>query len=296
MIKELTTALLVSAMSNVIVPNTTRGNADITTNPNNIQLINTAQTETTVYRVKEFSNSFDLTYATVDAKGYHRIYINQTTQTINARTEYYFRIEYEDGQENDFTFTDLAINLRGYEQDSQIDASVIYEDYDLYALNTTNATIDSFIDSPTYTISQLNGVHNVGGWTTLPHTTIDTVQANCTLTVNSKYKYLKWEIQWNATDFAPFIENAPLILNIIINYYTSATVVYSWTVDIEYNVEVIDLPGLLFTMIGMPFAWISTAFNVTLFSGTAYAVNISRLFFEIICTLILIIVLRKVIK
>lgn len=55
---------------------------------------------------------------------------------------------------------------------------------------------------------------------------------------------------------------------------------------IQPTTEVIDLPGLMFQILGMPFAFISQAFNVTLFPNTPYQVNISNIFLTLIAILI----------
>lgn len=62
------------------------------------------------------------------------------------------------------------------------------------------------------------------------------------------------------------------------------------------TIEVVDIAGLLWQILGMPFAWISTAFNLTLFPGTQYSINIAALFMEIIGVLILIFILKKMLK
>lgn len=60
--------------------------------------------------------------------------------------------------------------------------------------------------------------------------------------------------------------------------------------------EVVDIPGLMFTILGMPFTWLSTAFNLTIFSGTPYAVNISNLLLAILGVLIFIFLLKLFIR
>lgn len=50
----------------------------------------------------------------------------------------------------------------------------------------------------------------------------------------------------------------------------------------EGTYEVIDLPGLMWEIVTMPFAFVSQAFNLTLFPGTPYQLNISNLFLSII--------------
>lgn len=60
--------------------------------------------------------------------------------------------------------------------------------------------------------------------------------------------------------------------------------------------EVVDIPGMMFTILGMPFAWISTAFNFTIFEGTPYAINISAILMAIVIGLIAIYIAKKIIK
>lgn len=62
------------------------------------------------------------------------------------------------------------------------------------------------------------------------------------------------------------------------------------------DVEVIDLPGLLFSILTMPFSFISVAFNLTIFPGTPYQLNISNLIMTIIASLLLIFIIRKFLK
>ena len=58
------------------------------------------------------------------------------------------------------------------------------------------------------------------------------------------------------------------------------------------NYEVIDIPSLLFTILTMPFAFISQAFNLTLFPGTPYQINISNLFLTILAILIFVFIVK----
>lgn len=58
------------------------------------------------------------------------------------------------------------------------------------------------------------------------------------------------------------------------------------------QIEVVDIPGLMFTVLTMPFAFISQAFDLTLFPGTAYQINISQLFLGLIGVAMLLWVLK----
>lgn len=60
--------------------------------------------------------------------------------------------------------------------------------------------------------------------------------------------------------------------------------------------EVIDIGGLMFTILTMPFSFISQAFNLTLFPNTPYAVNISNLFITIIAVMLFVWLLSIIIK
>lgn len=68
-----------------------------------------------------------------------------------------------------------------------------------------------------------------------------------------------------------------------------------WT-NANIVVEVIDIPGLMFDILSMPFTFISTAFNLTLFPGTRYQINISNLVLTIFGILVFIFILKLVLK
>ncbi len=59
--------------------------------------------------------------------------------------------------------------------------------------------------------------------------------------------------------------------------------------------EIVDIPGLVFQIITLPFTFISMAFNLTLFPGTQYMVNISQLILTIIGIVIMIYILKKLV-
>lgn len=60
--------------------------------------------------------------------------------------------------------------------------------------------------------------------------------------------------------------------------------------------EVVDIPGMMFQIIGMPFAFISTAFNLTIFPGTPYQLNISNLILAILAVILFTWLITKVVK
>lgn len=64
----------------------------------------------------------------------------------------------------------------------------------------------------------------------------------------------------------------------------------------EINYEVVDIPNLMFTILTMPFSWYSTAFNLTVFPGTPYALNFGNLILTMVAALTLLYIIKKILK
>lgn len=60
--------------------------------------------------------------------------------------------------------------------------------------------------------------------------------------------------------------------------------------------EVIDLPGVMWQILTMPFSFISTAFNLTLFPGTPYQLNISNLIMTIFGVMVFLFIFKLILK
>lgn len=88
-----------------------------------------------------------------------------------------------------------------------------------------------------------------------------------------------------------FYQNAYPNINL-----SQTTIEYTWNEsDNQTPMEVIDIPDLMFTILTMPFSFISQAFNLTLFAGTKYQINISALFLAIIGVMIFIMLLKIIV-
>jgi hypothetical protein len=59
--------------------------------------------------------------------------------------------------------------------------------------------------------------------------------------------------------------------------------------------EYVDIPNLMFTILTLPFSFISQAFNLTLFPNTPYSINIGNLFLSVIAIILLMWLLQKII-
>lgn len=60
--------------------------------------------------------------------------------------------------------------------------------------------------------------------------------------------------------------------------------------------EVVDIGGIMFDILTMPFTFVSRAFNITLFPNTPYQINLSGLFLSIFAALVFIWIMKRFIK
>lgn len=74
----------------------------------------------------------------------------------------------------------------------------------------------------------------------------------------------------------------------------NSTATFKMDQALAITYEVVDFPGLLYTLVTLPFSFISTAFNITLFGGTPYALNIGSLILGILGIAILFILLKLI--
>lgn len=68
------------------------------------------------------------------------------------------------------------------------------------------------------------------------------------------------------------------------NWHVDSTQIDGTLVPVQQQptIEVVDIAGLMFQILSMPFAFISQAFNLTLFPNTPYEFNVSNFFLGII--------------
>lgn len=76
--------------------------------------------------------------------------------------------------------------------------------------------------------------------------------------------------------------------------YTRNIEIISGINETTYTQEIIDIPNLMFTILGLPFTFISQAFNLTIFPGTPYQVNFSNIFLGFIAIALLLWVLKLI--
>ena len=100
-------------------------------------------------------------------------------------------------------------------------------------------------------------------------------------------------------DYEAYINDAPYT-DIFDWEYEYDLEIYEWRergwLYTPTTYEVINIPDIMFTIVSMPFTFISRAFNLTLFPNTPYAVNIGNIFLSIIAILTFIFVLKILLK
>lgn len=94
---------------------------------------------------------------------------------------------------------------------------------------------------------------------------------------------------WGAWYYKQLAENTTFLMNDQFTI-TNTNIIPSGTY------EVVDIPGVMFYILTMPFTFVSQAFNLTLFVGTPYQINISNLFLAILAMLIFIWIIKLIVQ
>lgn len=257
-------------------------------------------TEIDNYNTYETNNFYQIaTYSTVyknvtlNWTQYNRIiaqpYINQ-----DRTTSYYFITD---------TYTFLETNsekkIQMYEYKFTIDhpnsfEEVTYTKAITYESAPSNDAVIPLIDEINANQEQQTDLsfNNVVNQTTWTETTKEEF-TNVTNSYNTYIGYHTHIVQQdsyfrNIDNWTTYIENYAYI-----PFYKSANILtVPITVVVSTEQEIIDLPGLMIQIISMPFTFITTAFNVTIFPGTPYQVNIGNFILGIIALLTLLFIIK----
>ena len=130
--------------------------------------------------------------------------------------------------------------------------------------------------------------------TMLGNTTIVPYQDYCDIDITPKttnYIVIDYILAVTGREYDPFNDTYTVYQDDMIpigtSLYNFNTMSISGTNIIPSGTyEVIDIPGLMWEILTMPFSFVSQAFNLTLFPGTPYQINISNLFLSIIAVLV----------
>lgn len=100
----------------------------------------------------------------------------------------------------------------------------------------------------------------------------------------------------NSYGYSFSVDELPSLSGYInIFYIDFQTNVYAVNIQAP-NYEVIDIPSIMFTVLTLPFTFITGAFNFTFFSGTPYAINLADCFLAIITIILFIFIIKLIMK
>lgn len=244
------------------------------------------------YYIKYLNNNpLNINGNTFNLIGYQYTHIDVGSETAYQIIDYYIETSF-----NNFTFNEIELIFNGL-YNNYGPYQPYYEEYSFSYLNEDNASIEYLFNNDTYTIQALDNARNVNTFIEFDGSDQDVLQATADLKGNEQAKHYRWRTRWNIDfDYENEEFNPYSFITATSDIYTSIKVNYTYTRIVDMNYSVIDIPGLMFTILGMPFAWLSTAFDLTIFPGTPYAINLSHIFFAVIGALILIVILKKVLK
>lgn len=213
----------------------------------------------------------------VTGNGNYNLYYYDSLVKIGGSTSS-FPIAYMPFGQNGTTYADLNMSA-----DYQVISNLTISDFkindgDLWLIGTQLKTISFIIDPsvlPSYNTPIIN--LRLVGYLSTGKTINYTFPSG--LYTDSVVDYAH-NIYFNDLnyDFNENVERWEIILNI-----TSVS-----------DPSVIDIPGLMFTILTLPFTFFTQAFDLTLFSGTPYAINISDVLVAIICILLLIYIIKLI--
>ena len=217
---------------------------------------NDIYSRTLLYTV-ENNNSIQVDYIYLLANG------TKATKTIDAKTVENISINYQNTQENITYGGKFTTANTNYKESDTIEYTTSIVGYDIEYKRNNNNNVSFYV----------NVLQPISDWS---------------ITANNK----TYELQESLTSFN--IEGAAS--EFVLKYKNEVKETYKIKLYEEKAGDYVDIPGLILTIITLPFSFISQAFNITLFNGTPYAINVSTMLLTIVGGAILIWLIVKIIK
>lgn len=217
---------------------------------------NDIYSRTLMYTV-ENNNNIQVEYIYLLANGTY------ATKTINAKTIENISINYQNTQETikyGGKFTTANTNYK--ESDTkEYTTSIVGYDIDYKRNNNNNVSF------------YVNVLQPISDWSITANNETYTLEESLT----------SFNIEGAASEF-------------VLKYKNEVKETFKINLYEEKAGDYVDIPGLILTIITLPFSFISQAFNITLFKGTPYAINVSTMLLTIVGGAILIWLIVKIIK
>ena len=217
---------------------------------------NDIYSRTLMYTV-ENNNSIQVDYVYLLANGTY------TTKTINAKKVENISINYQNTQENITYGGKFTTSDTNYKESDTIEYTTSIVGYDIEYKRNNNDNVSFYV----------NVLQPITEWT---------ITAN-NQTYDLEESLTSFNIEGAATEF-------------VLKYKNEVKETYKINLYEEKAGDYVDIPSLILTIITLPFSFISQAFNITLFKGTPYAINVSTMLLTIVGGAILIWLIVKIIK
>ena len=217
---------------------------------------NDIYSRTLMYTV-ENNNSIQVEYIYLLANG------TKATKTIDAKTVENISINYQNTQENIKYGGKFTTNDKNYTESDTIEYTTSIVGYDIEYKRNNNDNVSFYV----------NILQPISDWTITANNQTYTLEESLT----------SFNIEGAATEF-------------MLKYKNEVKETFKISLFEEKAGDYVDIPGLILTIITLPFSFISQAFNITLFKGTPYAINVSTMLLTIVGGAILIWLIVKIIK
>ena len=217
---------------------------------------NDIYSRTLMYTV-ENNNSIQVDYVYLLANG------TKATKTIDAKTVENISINYQNTQENIKYGGKFTTSDTNYTESDNIEYTTSIIGYDIDYKRNNNDNVSFYV----------NVLQPISDWTITANNQTYTLEESLT----------SFNIEGAATEF-------------VLKYKNEVKETFKISLFEEKAGDIVDIPGLILTIITLPFSFISQAFNITLFKGTPYAINVSTMLLTIVGGAILIWLIVKIIK
>ena len=217
---------------------------------------NDIYSRTLMYTV-ENNNSIQVDYIYLLANG------TKATKTIDAKKVENISIKYQNTQENITYGGKFTTSDTNYKESDTKEYTTSIIGYDITYKRNNNDNVSFYV----------NVLQPISDWTLTANNETYELQES----LNS------FNIEGGATEF-------------VLKYKNEVKETFKISLYEEKAGDYVDIPGLILTIITLPFSFISQAFNITLFKGTPYAINVSTMLLTIVGGAILIWLIVKIIK
>ena len=217
---------------------------------------NDIYSRTLMYTV-ENNNTIQVDYIYLLANG------TKATKTIDAKKVENISIKYQNTQENITYGGKFTTSDTNYKESDTKEYTTSIIGYDITYKRNNNDNVSFYV----------NVLQPISDWTLTANNETYELQES----LNS------FNIEGGATEF-------------VLKYKNEVKETFKISLYEEKAGDYVDIPGLILTIITLPFSFISQAFNITLFKGTPYAINVSTMLLTIVGGAILIWLIVKIIK